>query len=475
VTLVAGVDCSTQNTKVFIVNAEDGSVVAAGRAGHEVTGQGGARETDPVQWWRALAHALAQTGLAGEVRAISIGGQQHGLVVLGRDGRPLRPAQLWNDTRSAANARGLVEVFGGPHAWAEQVGLVPVASHTVSKWAWLKANEAETAKATVAVLLPHDFINTQLTDSRTTDRGDASGTGWWSTATEAYAADVLMLPEIALDPALLPRVLGPGETAGEVSGAAGAFTGLRPGTLVGAGTGDNMAAALGLGLEPGVPVISLGTSGTAYAMSTIRAADPSGTVSGFADATGHFLPLAATLNCTLAVDRIAEWLGLDRESAAHETDVTVFPYLDGERTPNLPHAAGVFAGLRHATDPAEILLAAYRGAALGLIEALEMVAANSSGIDPGQPLVLIGGGAKGATWRRVIGALSGRALQIPLAEELVALGAAAQAAALLSGEAAELVARRWDTQRGIQIEAVPRDSETVDRLQRARRVMFPDL
>ncbi|MGH9896771.1 MAG: FGGY family carbohydrate kinase, partial [bacterium] len=164
--LVAGVDCSTQATKVLIVDPDDGSVVATGRFSHEVAGVGGARETDPSQWWDALSHALAQAGRSAEVSAISVGGQQHGLVALGADGWPLRPALLWNDVRAAGEARTLVEALGGPGVWADRIGLVPVASYTVSKWAWLRRNEPDVAKATVAVLLPHDFINTRLTGVR---------------------------------------------------------------------------------------------------------------------------------------------------------------------------------------------------------------------------------------------------------------------------------------------------------------------
>ena len=245
-------------------------------------------------------------------------------------------------------------------------------------------------------------------------------------------------------------------------------TGLRVGTQVAAGTGDNMAAALGLGLEAGTAVMSLGTSGTVYLTSTVPAADSSGTVAGFADATGNFLPLAATLNCTLAVDRFAAWLGLDRDDVAEQTDVIVFPYFDGERTPNLPHASGLITGLRHGTDPREILLAAYQGATLGLLQALYLVISNSSGIDFEQPLFLIGGGAKGSTWRRVVSQLSGLALQIPDAEELVAIGAAAQAAGLLSNEPAAQVAREWDTRKGVMVDRVDADPAKMIRWMEAR-------
>ncbi len=472
INLVAGVDCSTQATKVLIVEAENGRVVASGRAPHEVTGSEGARETDPEQWWDALGAALAETGRAAEVSAIAVAGQQHGLVTLDDDGRPLRPAILWNDTRSAPEARELSEALGGPEAWAERIGLVPVASFTATRWAWLRGHEPEAAADTRAVRLPHDFITERLCGRGVTDRGDASGTAWWSSRDEGYSGEVLEL--LDLDPELLPEVLGPREPAGEVTGAAAGELGLPEGATVGPGTGDNAGAALGLGLAPGEPVVSLGTSGTAYAVMDERATDPSGTVAGFADASGRFLPLAATLNATLAVDRVAEWLGLDRDAAAEQTQVVVLPYLDGERTPNLPHAAGTVAGLRHATTREEILLAAYEGAAASLVEALERIAEQGSGLDPDAPLLLVGGGARGAAWQRVAARLSGREVQVPDAEELVALGAAAQAVACASGEAPEEVARRWGTRRGATIDAPPeRDAEALERIRTVREATLP--
>jgi xylulokinase len=464
--LCAGVDCSTQATKVLIVDPADGRVVATGRAPHEVTGTGGARETDPAVWWEALRAALTETGRAGEVGAISVAGQQHGLVVTDDAGRPLRPAVLWNDTRSAPDAAQLRDALGA-EAWAERVGVVPVPSFTVTRWAWLRRTEPEVAGATRAIRLPHDWLNERLCGRGATDRGDASGTGWWSTRDEDYSDEVLELPSVSLDPSLLPAVLGPGERAGEVTARE---LGLAEGAIVGPGTGDNMGAALGLGLRPGEPAISLGTSGTAYAAMTQRAVDPTGLIAGFADATGGFLPLAATLNCTLAVDRVAQWLGLEREAVAQHSDVTVLPYLDGERTPNLPRAAGTITGLRHDTEPGQILLAAYEGAAASLVEALELLSGVGSGLDPDAPVVLIGGGARGRVWQETVARLSGRAVVVPEAEELVALGAAAQAAAVLSGEEPAEVARRWDTRGGLELPppAEP-DTETLERIRSVRQ------
>jgi xylulokinase len=280
---------------------------------------------------------------------------------------------------------------------------------------------------------------------------------------------VLGLPELELDAALLPEVLGPEEAAGRVSAAAATELGLAEDALVGPGTGDNMGAALGLGLAPGEPVISLGTSGTAYAAMSERAVDPSGMIAGFADANGGFLPLAATLNCTLAVDRVAGWLRLDREAVAARTEVVVLPYLDGERTPDLPRAAGTIAGLRHDTAPEQILLAAYEGAIASLVEALELLAAVGSGLDPAAPVVLIGGGARGAAWQRTVARLAGRTVQVPRTEELVALGAAAQAAACLTGRPPREIARAWDTRAGDTVEPPPApDTETLARIRAAR-------
>jgi xylulokinase len=458
--LVAGVDCSTQATKVLVVDPDDGRMVASGRAPHEVTGTEGARETDPEVWWEALRAALAETGRASEVGAISVAGQQHGLLVTDDAGRPLRPAVLWNDTRSAPDAAKLLDALGAD-AWAERVGVVPVPSFTATRWAWLRRTEPEVAAATRAIRLPHDWLTERLCGRAVTDRGDASGTGWWSTRDEDYSGEVLDL--VSLDRALLPEVLGPVEAAGEAR-----ELGLHAGALVGPGTGDNMGAALGLGLRPGEAVVSLGTSGTAYAAMTERAVDPSGLIAGFADAAGGFLPLAATLNCTLAVDRVAGWLGLERDAVAERTAVTVLPYLDGERTPNLPRAAGTIAGLRHDTEPGQILLAAYEGAVASLVEALDLLAAVGSGLDPDAPVVLIGGGARGRVWQQTVARLAGRAVVVPDAEELVALGAAAQAAAVLTGEPAGEITRRWDTRRGATVE--PPASPDVETLARIRGV-----
>lgn len=320
-TVVIGVDSSTQSTKAAFVDAVSGRLLGVGRAPHVVSGEAGARESDPEGWWRALRAAVAaglkESGVAASaVTGIAVAGQQHGLVVLDRSGRPLRPAMLWNDTRSARQAAALTEEFGGPDAWTGRTGSVPVAAVTASKWRWLRENEPDIAAAAAAVRLPHDFLTERLTGVAVTDPGDASGTGWYSTTTGAY--DPVLLELLGLEAALLPEVARTGGTrVGPLTAGAADTLGLPATTAVAAGTGDNMSAAVGLGLGgAGLldhPVLSLGTSGTVFAASRTR---PASALSGFAATDGTYLPLACTLNCTLAVDKVAALLGLDRDDAS---------------------------------------------------------------------------------------------------------------------------------------------------------------
>ncbi|MFK4227048.1 xylulokinase [Streptomyces sp. NPDC019890] len=476
--VVIGVDSSTQSTKAVFTDATTGRTLAVGRAPHQVHGEAGARESDPELWWRALCDAvgdglkeLASAGVSSAaVTGIAVAGQQHGLVVLDGSGRPLRPALLWNDTRSAPQAAALTAELGGPQAWTARTGSVPVAAITAAKWRWLYENEPAVAKAAAAVRLPHDFLTERLAGTAATDPGDASGTGWYSTATGAYDPDLLRL--IGLDAALLPEVAPTGGTRiGTLTASAAATLGLPPGTPVAAGTGDNMAAAVGLGLGgAGLldhPVLSLGTSGTVFAATRTRPTTPA--LSGFAAADGTYLPLACTLNCTLAVDKVAALLGLDRDDAAPGSEAVLLPYLDGERTPDLPAAAGLLTGLRHTTTRQQLLGAAYEGAAVTVLRALDEVL-NACGLDPRspgvreRPLRLIGGGAQGHAWVETVRRLSGRPVIVPEAGELVALGAAALAAGAATGDDAVAISTRWGTGSGRELPPVERDMETWNRV-----------
>ncbi|MBT2507886.1 xylulokinase [Streptomyces sp. ISL-98] len=471
--IVIGVDSSTQSTKAAFVDAATGRLLAVGRAPHRVTGEAGTRESAPEEWWQALREAvgagLRECGVpASAVAGIAVAGQQHGLVVLDGEGRPLRPALLWNDTRSAPQAVALTATLGGPGAWTARTGSVPVASMTAAKWQWLRENEPYAAESAAAVRLPHDFLTERLAGVAATDPGDASGTCWYSTATGAYDAELLGL--VGLDEKLLPPVAPTGATRiGSLTPAAAAQLGLPAGIAVAAGTGDNMAAAVGLGLGgAGLldhPVLSLGTSGTVFAATRTRPADTSPALAGFAGADGTYLPLACTLNCTLAVDKVAALLGLDREDAAPGGEAVLLPYLDGERTPDLPGASGLLTGLRHDTTGRQILGAAYEGAAVTVLRALDEVL-RACGLDPAdpevaaRPLRVVGGGARGRTWVETVRRLSGRPLLIPDAVELVALGAAALAAGAAGGRDAVAVAAGWGTGGGRELPAVELDLAT---------------
>jgi xylulokinase len=423
--LVAGVDSSTQSTKVVVRDARSGAVVRAGRAPHP-----DGSEVDPAAWWAAFEQATADDLLDG-VAAIAVGAQQHGLVLLDERGDVVRPALLWNDTRSARAAADLVAELDGPQAWADAVGTVPVASITVSKLRWVAEHEEQLAARASTVLLPHDYLTWRLAGGGSqfvTDRGDASGTGYWSPVTGEYRGDLLQQAfGRSLD---VPCVLGPGEIAGETTG----------GIRIGAGTGDNMAAALGVGARPGDVVVSIGTSGTVFAVHDKPTSDPTGIVAGFADATGRFLPLVCTLNAARVLTSTAALLGTDLagldelalSAPAGADGLVLLPYLEGERTPNRPDATGVVAGLRSATmTPANFARAAVEGLICGLADGLDALRAQDVDVNR---VLLVGGGSRSRAVQHVAAALFDAPVAVPPPSEYVADGAARQAAWVLSGE-----------------------------------------
>ena len=378
--LVAGVDCSTQSTKVLVIDIDNGEIKATAKVAHNVFRSGAASESDPDNWWNALAKAISQTGCASKIEAISVAAQQLGIVTLDKEHKPLRRAILWDDTRSAQMAEKLVTELGGSKNFTELIGTQPLAGFSVCSWAWLKDAEPQIAEKTAFIRLPHDYLTEKLTGNGITDRGDASGTGWWSSRKNEYVPEVLDHPLVGLKHSMLPQVLEPNELAGMVNKYAADWTGLKEGIPVACGTGDNAAAALGLAIQPGTPVISLGTSGTAYMRSLKAPTDISGQVFAHASASGDHLPLTCTLNATLAVDNISKMLSLKRESVSERTKVVVMPFLSGERLPNYPNSRGSIFGIDHSTKPEEILLAAYEGVAYSLVQSLEVLNEHSSGI-----------------------------------------------------------------------------------------------
>ncbi|MFJ2667572.1 xylulokinase [Nocardia fluminea] len=423
--LVAGVDSSTQSCKVVVRDADTGQLVRAGRAAHPP-----GTEVHPEHWWHAFVEASAAAGGLDDVAAISIAGQQHGLICLDDSGAVVRDALLWNDTRSAAAATDLVDELGASE-WAQRVGLVPVASITVAKLRWLATHEPENAARTAAVCLPHDWLTWRLRGERdpatlTTDRSDASGTGYFDSRHGRYCADLIDLAMGRAD-LVLPTVLGPSESTATTSG-----------RRVGAGCADNAAANLGLTADTDV-VVSLGTSGVACAVSADRPADPTGTVAGFADATDRYLALVCTLNAARVLEATARMLGVDLRCLGElalsappgAEGVVMVPYLDGERTPNLPTATGALHGLTPTTmTPANIARAAVEGMLCGVAAGLDALSAH--GI-PTNGVHLIGGAAALPAVGRIAPTIFGTAVRVPAAGEYVADGAARQAAWALRG------------------------------------------
>jgi xylulokinase len=426
---------------------------------------------DPRAWLRAFTEAAAAAGGLDDVAALSVGGQQHGMVCLDEDGAVVRDALLWNDVRSAGAAADLIRELGdgdeavGRQAWADAVGLVPVASFTAPKLRWLADVEPAHADRTAAVCLPHDWLTWQLSADHdlgalTTDRGEASGTAYWSARTGDYRLDLLERAMRGRRPAV-PRVAGPAEVVGTLRGGS---------AVLGPGTGDNAAAALGLAARPGDVIVSIGTSGVVSAVSPTAVSDASGTVAGFADASGHHLPLVATMNAARVLDAAAALLGVDHDrlsdlalsAPSGAGGLVLVPYLEGERTPNLPRATGSVHGLTQRTStPAYWARAAVEGLLCGLADGIEAVVAQGVRVER---VLLIGGAARSPAVQQLAPGIFGRPVLVPPPGEYVADGAARQAAWSLSGAGAP---PEWD-QPGLREFESPPTAEVRERYAEVR-------
>ena len=423
---VAGVDSSTQSCKIVLCDLETGQVVRSGRAPHPP-----GTEVSANEWLNAFQEAGSAPDFWHGVQALAVGGQQHGMVTLDDSGELVRDALLWNDNRSAQDATDLIEDLGGRQAWADAVGSVPVSSMTVSKVRWLARAEPANAERTASVLLPHDWLTWQLggrSFEPTTDRGDASGTLYFDATENRYRQDLV---ELALGHhnLKLPRVAAPDEIVGSTP----------EGVAIAAGTGDNMAAALGLGLLPGEAVVSLGTSGTAFTRAAAQTHEGTGVVAGFADATGAFLPLVCTLNGARNLGATAQLLGLSLEEMSRlaltappgSDGVTFVPYLEGERTPALPEARGELVGLTLSNmTPANIARATIEGVLWSLAYGIEVLRQETGTI---RRITLTGGAAQSPAVRQIAPAVFGLPIATTEVFESVAIGAAKQAAWALTG------------------------------------------
>jgi xylulokinase len=421
--LVAGIDSSTQSSKVVVCDATDGRVVRSGSAPHPP-----GTEVHPDRWWHALGAAIDAAGGLDDVQAVSVGAQQHGMVCLDESGAVVREALLWNDTRSGAAADELTADLGGPKQWVDEVGVVPVAAITVTKLRWLADSEPANADRTAAVCLPHDWLSWRLSDSTDlvdlwTDRSDASGTGYFSAAADSYRPELLEMAMRGRTPHV-PRIVGPAHAGGTT----------RSGAVIGAGAGDNAAAALALGAVPGDCIVSLGTSGVVSAVSASAPTDYAGLVAGFADATGRQLPLVCTLNGAPVLAAVAGMLDVDLDTLsdlalsapAGAEGLSLVPYFEGERSPNLPRTRGALHGMSGRNlSPANIARAGVEGLLCSLQYCADRI--RDEGIEINR-IILVGGGARSAAVRELAPAIFARPVVVPEPGEYVAMGAARQAA-----------------------------------------------
>ncbi|MET9252660.1 FGGY family carbohydrate kinase [Streptomyces sp. NPDC003717] len=426
--IVAGLDSSPDFTRIVVCDADTGAVLRQGYAPHPVEiPEGGGRpaDIDPQVWLLSLGEA-AGGGLLEGVEAIGVSSQANAVVPLDAQGNTVRPALVGADKRAQVAAADLIDGFGGREGWAQAVGSVPQAGQAVTKLRWLARNEPEAAGRTAVLLQAHDWLVWQLLGRpvrRTTDRGGASGTGYWSAATGGYRPDLV---ELALGRhAMLPEVLGPSDAAGTTP----------EGLLISAGTGETMAAAFGLGIGLGDAVVSLGASGSVMAVHPEPLVDPTGMITALADATGMHLPVVTTLNAVRTLRGTAELLGVPDLEALSELamkstpgahGLVLLPYLEGERTPHLPHTAGTLAGLRRESmKPEHLARAAFEGMLCGLADALDVL--RGRGVEV-RRVFLLGAAAELPAVQAAAPGLFGAQVVVPQPADYAAIGAARQAA-----------------------------------------------
>ena len=412
-----------------------------GHAAHSlIERDSGAREQHPSIWVEAMIAAvrmaLAEAALPAEaIKCLGVSGQQHGLAALDADGAVIRPAKLWNDTETAPDNERLVAAFGGPAAWFDKVGIIPLTGYTISKLAFLADREPDNFARIAHILLPHDYLNYWLTGRYVAEYGDASGTGFFDVRKRAWAPAALSLIDGGSGhlAAALPELVGPDAIVGTLTAAAAKALGLTSACLVAAGGGDNMMGAIGTGnVREGVVTMSFGTSATVYAYSDVPVLDPAGAVAPFCSSTGGWLPLVCTMNAANVTSGAAQLLGRDvgfvsealSATAPGAGGMTVLPFLNGERTPDLPTARGSILGLSAVNMTAENLMRAMaEGVTFGVLAGLRRILGEKAP----QRVFMIGGGARSKPWRQMVADMTGAEIVVPVGDEAGCLGAAIQA------------------------------------------------
>lgn len=433
-----GIDCGTQGTKALLIDAT-GRPLGRGYARHAlIERENGAREQEP-QWWiealrKSVHQALAQAP-GVKVVALGVSGQQHGLVVLDENRQVIRPAKLWNDTETAPQNETLVARLGGSAASLEKIGIIPLTGYTASKLLWMRENEPENFKKIRHILLPHDYLNFWLTGEFCAEYGDASGTAFFDVRTRTWSKEVLGLLDGGTGQleSALPRLLRPDEIVGTLRPEVAAELGLSPDCVVSSGGGDNMMGAIGTGnVKEGVVTLSLGTSSTVYSFCKHPVIEETGSVAPFCSSSGGWLPLVCTMNATNVVTQTLHLVGRtvdDLDSALSATHpgaegLSFLPFLNGERTPDLPRARGSIVGISSNNYiPENLIRAAVEGVSFGILNGLDLILA---GRKP-EVIFAIGGGARSKEWRQLLADATGAVIQMPEEEEAGCLGAALQA------------------------------------------------
>ncbi len=439
--LCLGIDSGTKSTKTLVLDIESGEVVAhAQRTYGTIAGlPPGHVEQDPKTWIDAASETVAECletlgERRGEIKAIGVSGQQHGLVALDEAGDTLRPAKLWCDVSTEEQCEEFNKEFGGMEGLIELIGNPMLPGYTAPKLLWLKQNEPANFRRLTSVLLPHDYLNLWLTGERQMEYGDASGTGLLDVRTRKWSKPIMKFIDPKLE-SMLPPLRSSKRPAGLLRSTLREEWGLAEDALVSAGSGDNMMSAIGTGnIRPGVVTVSLGTSGTICAFAEEPVIDPKGEVASFCDATDHWLPLTCTMNVAVATEQMRELFAWDiptmeervAKVPAGAGGVIFLPYLQGERTPNLPKGVGVFHGLTTETmKPDQMARAVVEGVTLGLAYGLRRF--KELGI-VAEEVRLTGGGSKSAVWRRIATDILGFPTVALKVAEGAALGAAIQAA-----------------------------------------------
>jgi xylulokinase len=453
---VLGVDSSAHSTTVELRDSDTGKVFGSGRAPHPPAMPPRA-EQDPMTWWQALVEARHDAGGALGVAAVAVAAQGQGLITLDQQAHVVRPAKLASDTEARHDAESLVEALGGPAEWVHACGSVPDASFTIAKLAWLRRTEPEAYDRTVKVLLPHDWLTFRLSRQVVTDRGDASGTGYWSPREERWRPDVLTLVDSDRDwGACLPRVLGPAEPAGD-----------REGVLIAGGTGSAMAVALGLALKPRDVVIDVGDTVSVFTVRERPTEDATGAVIGFADATGRHLPLVRGASGMRTIEAFARLFDIDKRRIDQLAGNAPTGAGGMVLVPATRRSRASLHGIPDDLSPELFARAVVESVVVSIIDALD--ALRAADVPVGGRMFLVGDGAKGHALQQTLADLTERPVAVPQGDRVVA-GACVQAASALDGSSPEAVAAGWGLDRAREVEPDPRvDREELRAAIRAAR------